>query len=126
MRRAGIRNVSGVVFTEQNKEAMATALKATMRSIECPQCGWSGYIESLDGEWRTTCPEGCRSEQGNPQKTVSRLHIPYDPELNTPTYVLIKTGRIQYSHPRRTHDDRFWSIGMCFNNKIESSFPIAI
>jgi len=53
---------------------------------------------------------------GNPQKTVSRIHIPYDPELftelNTPTYQLTKMGKIQYTHPTGTHDDRFWAIGL--------------
>jgi len=116
MRRAGIRNVAGVVFTEQNKEAMATALKEIMRSIECPVCGWSGYIESLEGEWRTTCPEGCTSELGNPQKTMSRLHIPYDPdlfaELNVELFELSKSGKILFNHPEGTHDDRFWSLAL--------------
>jgi hypothetical protein len=127
MKRAGIRNVSGAVFTERNKEAIATALKEIMRSIECPVCGWSGYIESLGGEWRTTCPEGCRSELGNPQKTVSKLHIPYDPELftelNTPTYHLKKTGKIQYAHLKGTHDDRFWALAL-INFKSDMKIPI--
>jgi hypothetical protein len=39
------------------------------------------------------------------------LHIPYDPELlnelNTSTYQLAKSGKINYSHPTGTHDDRF-------------------
>ena len=128
MKRAGIRNVTGVVFTESNKEQMATALKELMRSVECPVCGWTGYIENLSGKWNTTCPQGCTSELGNPQKTISRLHIPYDPELytelNTPTYNLSKTGKIQYSHPQGTHDDRFWAFCLVFNNYKENRTPI--
>ena len=128
MRRAGVRNVSGVVFTEQNKEAMATALKELMRSVECPVCGWSGYIESLNSDWNTTCPKGCMSELGNHQITVSRFHIPYDPEpfteLNTLTYNLTKIGKIQYTHQQGTHDDRFWAICLHLVDKNNSNKPI--
>ncbi|MCB2141230.1 hypothetical protein KQH27_00820 [bacterium] len=130
MKRAGIRNVTGVVFTESNKEQMATALKELMRSVECPVCGWNGYIENLSGEWNTICPQGCTSELGNQQKTISRLHIPYDPELytelNTPTYNLSKTGKIQYSHPQGTHDDRYWAIALVlYKIKMIRKKPIA-
>jgi hypothetical protein len=42
--------------------------------------------------------------------------LPYDPdtlaELNTPTYELAKTGRIQFSHPEDAHDDRFWALAL--------------
>jgi len=39
-----------------------------------------------------------------------------DPEtlnqLNTPTYTLTKTGRLQFNHPENTHDDTFWAIAL--------------
>jgi len=127
MKRAGIRNVSGVVFTEQNKERMATVLKELMRSAECPICGWSGYLETLDDEWNTACPKGCRSELGNPQKTISKLHLPYDPELYTElnilTYTLTQRGGIRYTHPEGTHDDRLWALALALNN-VEKSRPV--
>jgi hypothetical protein len=62
MVRGGLHGVTGVNFTDTSKEAMATALRENMRRADCPGCGWSGYIEDVDGEWRTTCPEGCRRD----------------------------------------------------------------
>jgi phage FluMu gp28-like protein len=132
MRRTGVRNVEGVTFTETSKEAMATALKETMRTVECPRCGWTGHVESLEGEWTTTCPRGCTSGEDNPQTLMPLLHIPYDPELfnelNTPTYQLAKTGRIQYSHPQGTHDDRFWATALAVHSVMEKrrSKPLAM
>ena len=37
MKRSGIRNVQGTTFTQTTKEAMATALKETMRTAICPR-----------------------------------------------------------------------------------------
>jgi len=131
MKRSGVRNVEGVTFTETNKETMATALKETMRTAECPQCSWRGYIETVEGEWTTTCQKGCTSSEGNPQTLTPLLHIPYDPELlnelNTPTYQLAKTGKIQYSHPQGTHDDRFWATALAVYSITEkkANKPIA-
>ena len=116
MRRAGVRNVEGVTFTETSKEAMATALREKMRTVECLECEWEGYVEALDGGWRTTCPQGCRSKEGNPVTVTPLLHLPYDPdlytELNAPTYELTKTGRIHFSSTGGGHDDRFWSLAL--------------
>ena len=127
MKRAGIRNVNGVTFTETNKESMATALREIMRTIECSQCGWSGYIETPDGKWNTLCPNGCIAEQGNPKTTQSILHKPYDPELftelSTLTYQLKKTVKIQYAHLKGTHDDRFWVLAL-INLKSDMKTPI--
>ncbi|MBN2336725.1 terminase family protein [Candidatus Bathyarchaeota archaeon] len=131
MKRVGVRNVEGVTFTETSKETMATALKETMRTAECPHCSWRGYIETLEGEWTTTCLQGCTSSEGNPQTLTPLLHIPYDPELinelNTPTYQLAKTGKIQYSHPAGTHDDRFWATALAVYSITEkrANKPIA-
>ena len=48
--------------------------------------------------------------------TQGQLQIPYDrdllDELNTENYQLTKTGRITYSHPEGTHDDRFWALAL--------------
>jgi phage FluMu gp28-like protein len=45
-----------------------------------------------------------------------RLKIPYDPELiaelNIEHYELTKEGKIKFSHPEGTHDDRFWSLAL--------------
>ncbi|MBS7653442.1 hypothetical protein KEJ13_10005, partial [Candidatus Bathyarchaeota archaeon] len=70
----------------------------------------------VEGEWRSTCPRGCRAEGGVEVKLRPLLHIPYDPdlyhELNAERYELAKTGRIQFSHPEGSHDDRFWALAL--------------
>ena len=116
MVRGGLLNVTGVNFTDTSKEAMATALKENMRRADCPSCGWSGYIEDIDSQWRTTCPEGCRHEDGRPVGLRPMLHIPYDPELfaelNVERFELSKSGKILFNHPEGTHDDRFWALAL--------------
>jgi len=114
--RGGVLNVTGVNFTDTSKEAMVTALRENMRTADCPGCGWSGYIEDVDGEWRTTCPQGCTSSEDNPQTLIPLLHIPYDPELlnelNVERFELSKTGKLLFNHPPGTHDDRFWALAL--------------
>ena len=48
--------------------------------------------------------------------TQEQLRIPYDrdllDELNVEKYTLTKAGRITYSHPEGTHDDRFWALAL--------------
>ena len=45
-----------------------------------------------------------------------RLKIPYDSdliaELNIERFELSKDGKIKFSHPEGTHDDRFWSLAL--------------
>lgn len=45
-----------------------------------------------------------------------KLKIPYDPELiaelNIERFELTKDGRLKFSHPENTHDDRFWSLAL--------------
>jgi hypothetical protein len=60
---------------------MATTLKEKMRSSICLKCGWKGCVDILKGEWRTICPKGCHSEEGNPVSLRPILHIPFDPDL---------------------------------------------
>ncbi|MDH5363513.1 MAG: terminase family protein [Aigarchaeota archaeon] len=116
MERGGLRNVTGINFTDASKESMATCLKEQMRRAACPTCGWMGYVDTLEGEWRTTCPKGCRTEEGADAKLRSLLHIPYDPdlyhELNVERFELGKTGKILFNHPEGTHDDRFWAVAL--------------
>jgi hypothetical protein len=116
MNRGGLRNVTGINFNLPNKESMATCLKEKMRSSVCLKCGWTGYVDTLEGEWRTTCPQGCRSEEGNPQSLRPILHIPFDAdllhELNIERYELDKTGKLSFNHPEGTHDDRFWALAL--------------
>jgi len=114
--RGGVLNVTGVNFTDTSKEAMATALKENMRRADCPSCGWSGHIEDVEGQWRTTCPEDCRRDDGRPVGLRPLLHIPYDPELfaelNVERFELSMSGKILFNHPEGTHDDRFWALAL--------------
>jgi len=116
MQRGGLHNVTGVNFTDTSKEAMATALRENMRRADCPICGWSGYIEDVEGEWRTTCPQGCSRDDERPVGLRPLLHIPYDPdlfaELNIERFELGKSGKILFNHPEGTHDDRFWATAL--------------
>ena len=64
--------------------------------------------------------------------TQEQLQIPYDrdllDELITEKYTLTKTGRITYSHPEGTHDDRFWALALAVyaaEQEPPSSIPIA-
>jgi len=133
MERGGIRNVTGINFTDASKEAMATCLKEQMRSADCPCCGWTGYVDTLEGEWRTRCPGGCETEDGTSQSLRPLLHVPFDPELfnelNVERYELGKTGKILFNHPQGTHDDRFWALALAVYAAEQapppSSVPIA-
>jgi len=130
MIRGGLRNVRGINFTVDTKEQMATALKEAMREAECPICGWKGHIESVEGEWQTTCPRGCKTEEGNPATLRPRLHIPYDPELfhelNVERYELSKTGKLHFNHPEGTHDDRFWALALAIYAAEQEKTPTLI
>ncbi len=48
--------------------------------------------------------------------TEGALRMPFDrdllDELNAEKYELTKTGRIAFSHPEGTHDDRFWALAL--------------
>ena len=48
--------------------------------------------------------------------TQGQLQVPYDrdllDELNTENFQLTKTGRITFSHPEGTYDDRFWALAL--------------
>ena len=121
MKHAGIRNVEGVNFSQTSKEQLATALKEAMRQTTCPCCGWTGYTDK-----GAPCPNGCK---GTP-KTQLQLPIDLDllNELNTTHYALNKNGRIQYSHPQGTHDDRLWALALAVKGATEkhSNPPKAI
>ena len=85
--------------------------KEQMRSVVCPGCGWEGHVDNFEGEWRTTCPEGCVTEEGNTVNLRPLLHIPFNPELfkelNVERFELSKSGKILVNHPDGTHDNRF-------------------
>jgi hypothetical protein len=133
MERKGLRGVTGVGFTEASKEAMATCLKERMRGAVCLKCGWKGYVDTLVGDWRTTCPESCMGDEGNLVSLRPLLHIPFDAdlfhELNVERYELGKSGKLLFNHPQGTHDDRFWTLSLAvYASELEpalASKPIA-
>ena len=132
MERGSLRNITGVNFTDARKEAMATCLKEQMRSAVCTSCGWRGYVDAREEEWRTTCPEGCATEEGNTVSLRPLLHIPFDSalfnELNVERYELSKSGKLLFNHPQGTHDDRFWSLALAVyaaKQELPTSRPIA-
>jgi hypothetical protein len=116
MEQGGIGNVTGINFTVDTKEQLATALKEEMRQATCPCCGWTGHIETVEGVWRTTCPKECRSDEGNPISLRPFLHLAFDDalyrELNSERYEIAKTGKILFLHPEGAHDDRFWALAL--------------
>ena len=130
MQKGGLRNVTGIIFTESSKEEMATALKESMRRASCPKCGWDGYIDTVEGSWRTTCPSGCQTQEGNPVSLRPQLHVPYDEalyhELNVERFELAKTGKIQFNHPDGTHDDRFWSLALAVTSSTQQKVSTLI
>ncbi len=127
MERGGLRNVTGINFTDASKEAMATALKEQMRRVVCSICEWTGFVDTVEGKWRTTCLQGCRNEEGANAKLRPLLHIPYDPdlfhELNVERFELGKTGKILFNHPQGTHDDRFWAVALAVYASEQASPP---
>jgi succinate dehydrogenase/fumarate reductase-like Fe-S protein len=98
-----------------------------VRRAVCPSCGWDGYVDTLEGEWPTTCPRGCRSEEGNPLKLRPLFHLPYDTdlirELNSERFELGKTGKLLFNHPEGTHDDRFWAVALALHASEQASPP---
>lgn len=78
MREAGLRQATGINFTQASKQEMAQLLKQRLA-------------------------EGA-------------LRLPFNrdilDELNTEQYELTKTGKITFSHPDGTHDDRFWALAL--------------
>ncbi|MEM3617898.1 MAG: terminase family protein [Candidatus Bathyarchaeia archaeon] len=85
MVKSGIINVTGVTFTINSKEEMATILREKMRA----------------GELKIPY---------SPAKTLQDIDLTI--ELNIEKYELMKTGHIRFSHPEGTHDDVFWALAL--------------
>jgi phage FluMu gp28-like protein len=85
MRRSGLMNVTGVLFTIASKEEMATILRETMR----------------------------RGELQIPYVPTSRVgDVDLTAELNVEKSELLKTGHIRFTHPEAGHDDVFWAAAL--------------
>ena len=85
MNKSGITNCTGVTFSLQTKEEMATILREKMRvgEIKIPY---------------------------SPAKTTSDVDL--TAELNVEKFDLLKTGHIKFAHPEGSHDDVFWATAL--------------
>lgn len=96
MVRSGIQTVTGITFTVQSKEEMATILREKMRG----------------------------SEVKIPYIPASRLEdVDLTAELNVEKYELMKTGHIRFSHPEGGHDDVFWSMALAVYACAQAPLP---
>ena len=85
MRKSGVSNVTGVTFSLQRKEEMATILREKMRA----------------GEVKI------------PYKPADSLRdVDLTAELNVEKFELLKTGHIKFTHPEGSHDDVFWASAL--------------
>jgi phage FluMu gp28-like protein len=85
MQKSGVSNVTGVNFSLQSKEEMATILREKMRA----------------GEVKI------------PYKPADSLRdVDLTAELNVEKFELLKTGHIKFSHPEGSHDDVFWATAL--------------
>ncbi len=96
MVRSGIQNVTGITFTVQSKEEMATILREKMRS----------------GEMKI--PYAPVMKRGDVELTA---------ELNVEKHELMKTGHIKFSHPEGGHDDIFWSAALAVYAAVQTPLP---
>lgn len=96
MVRNGIQGVTGVTFTVQSKEEMATILREKMRGgeVKIP------YVPAREIE-----------------------DIDLTAELNIEKYELMKTGHLRFSHPEGGHDDVFWSAALAIYASVQSPLP---
>jgi phage FluMu gp28-like protein len=96
MVRSGIQAVTGVTFTVQSKEEMATILREKMRSgeVKIP------YV---------------------PSRSVEDVDL--TAELNVEKYELMKTGHLRFSHPEGSHDDVFWSTALAVYGAVQAPLP---
>ncbi|NIV67386.1 hypothetical protein GWN43_00805 [Candidatus Bathyarchaeota archaeon] len=84
MKQTGISNTEGIRFTLSLKQEMAVHLKQTMMENQ------------LAIPYAHDTPE----------------YRDFIAELNVERFQLTKTGKIQFSHPQGTHDDRFWALAL--------------
>jgi len=96
MVRSGIQGVTGVTFTVQSKEEMATILREKMRG----------------GEVRIPYV---------PSRSVEDVDL--TAELNVEKYELMKTGHLRFSHTEGSHDDVFWSTALAVYGAVQAPLP---
>jgi len=96
MAHSGITNVTGVTFTVQSKEDMATVLREKMRQKE--------FLIPYE-------------------PVRKRQDLDLCSELNVERYELMKTGHIRFSHPESTNDDVFWATALAVYAAVQAPLP---
>jgi phage FluMu gp28-like protein len=96
MVHSGIQGVTGVTFTVQSKEEMATILREKMRNTEIK----IPYV---------------------PARKLEDIDL--TAELNIEKYELMKTGHLRFSHPEGGHDDVFWSMALAVYGAVQAPLP---
>jgi phage FluMu gp28-like protein len=96
MVHSGIQGVTGITFTVQSKEEMATILREKMRNgeVKIP------YV---------------------PARKLEDIDL--TAELNVEKFELMKTGHLRFSHPEGGHDDVFWSIALAVYGAVQAPLP---
>lgn len=97
----------------------------TTKKILIDMTGVGEYIVEDMKNAGITATEGIKFTQETKEKMATflkqsmiekRLKIPYDShliaELNVERFQLTKDGKIKFSHPEGTHDDRFWALAL--------------
>ena len=97
MVHSGIQGVTGITFTVNSKEEMATILREKMRNgeVKIP------YI---------------------PTRKLEDIDL--TAELNVEKFELMKTGHLRFSHPEGGHDDVFWSTSLAVLCSVKSPLSI--
>jgi len=96
MVHSGIRNVTGLTFTVQSKEDMATVLREKMRQKQ--------FLIPYE-------------------PIRKRQDIDLCAELNIEKYDLMKTGHLRFSHPEGSHDDVFWATALAVYGAVQAPMP---
>lgn len=96
MVHSGIQGVTGVTFTVQSKEEMATIIREKMRQgeVKIP------YV---------------------PARKLEDVDL--TAELNIEKCELMKTGHLRFSHPEGGHDDVFWSMCLACYGAVQAPLP---
>jgi phage FluMu gp28-like protein len=92
MKKSGVANVTGVSFTLQSKEEIATVLREKMRGSEV-------HVPYV------------------PVKTAADVDL--TAELNVEKYELLKTGNVKFTHPEGSHDDVFWATALAVSAAVK-------
>ncbi|MDH5691339.1 MAG: hypothetical protein OEY81_07935, partial [Candidatus Bathyarchaeota archaeon] len=121
--RKVVSRTEGVLLSLPKKEEVMSYLKQTMSISLCRACKKEVevvYFEKARTEVHKNCPM-CNVP------VSPRLHFPHDEELeaemNVERFELTKEGRLKFSHPEATHDDRLWAVALALSGTMKPEAP---